>query len=792
MELINNLSLKKKIFGAFTLLFLVLVGSGLVITSSLFTASDDTKITNALGRQRMLTQAMSKSVLSYGMAQSRKKTIEQQISDLDRFITKMRGIYTEMVVKPAKATQLAISMDPSNEPHPAIPFPATFTRLVNEKVGEGRDFTVGIISDDPVNPKQVLATSTDREANEFLKKNPDKVFTKVYEDNGKLYMGLYTADLATVAACASCHTAMKGKEFKVGDMLGIRNYRLVFANDIGIGRSELNATLEEFDNGKKIFADTLNAVKNGGRYPLDLQMTQFATLERVSDPEVQNKLEKTENIFNAFLKSVTTMVDAEPNSDAYRKAQFEIITLGNQLRSSSSEAVERYAELSEASMESIFYAVGISTGVSLVLLIIIATFFSKSVITPLQNMSRSMEKAADGNLALEQFNVTSKDEIGILFGSFNRLMNGLKSFMDYSKEILAGNTERDSFNAQGEFDTALQDMLVQARERKEIAERERKQSEELQNKVDQMLKTVQAAAQGDLTQEVTVNGNDAIGQMGAGLSNFLKTLRSSISKIGQNSTMLTDSSSKLSSVSQQMAGNAEETSAQADVVTNASTQVNANMNSVAAASEQMSASIREIAENSSKAAKVANDAVEKAKQTNETVSKLGDSSAEIGQVIKVINSIAEQTNLLALNATIEAARAGEAGKGFAVVANEVKELANATAKATEEISQKIQAIQEDTGNAVSAIAEITDVINQISDISATIASAVEEQTATTNEIGRSVNEAARGSSEISENISGVAVAAKSTTEGATDTQVAATEMSKMASDLQELVNQFKY
>ena len=178
MELINNLSLKKKIFGAFTLLFLVLVGSGLVITSSLFTASDDTKITNALGRQRMLTQAMSKSVLSYGMAQSRKKTIEQQISDLDRFITKMRGIYTEMVVKPAKATQLAISMDPSNEPHPAIPFPATFTRLVNEKVGEGRDFTVGIISDDPVNPKQVLATSTDREANELLKKNPDKVFLR--------------------------------------------------------------------------------------------------------------------------------------------------------------------------------------------------------------------------------------------------------------------------------------------------------------------------------------------------------------------------------------------------------------------------------------------------------------------------------------------------------------------------------------------------------------------------------------------------------------------------------------
>src|SRR5581483_7458380 len=150
------------------------------------------------------------------------------------------------------------------------------------------------------------------------------------------------------------------------------------------------------------------------------------------------------------------------------------------------------------------------------------------------------------------------------------------------------------------------------------------------------------------------------------------------------------------------------------------------------------------------AARVATSAVRVAEVTSGAISKLGDSSIEIGKVVKVITSIAEQTNLLALNATIEAARAGEAGKGFAVVANEVKELANETARATEDISRKIDAIQTDTQTAVISIQEITDVIAKINDIQTTIASAVEEQAATTNEIGRNVSEAAKGTTEIAQ------------------------------------------
>ena len=168
-----------------------------------------------------------------------------------------------------------------------------------------------------------------------------------------------------------------------------------------------------------------------------------------------------------------------------------------------------------------------------------------------------------------------------------------------------------------------------------------------------------------------------------------------------------------------------------------------------------------------------------------------ESSTEIGQVVKVITSIAQQTNLLALNATIEAARAGGAGKGFAVVANEVKELAKATAKATEDISHKIEAIQTDTKAAVNAIASISGVINQINEISGTIAAAVEEQNATTNEMARNVNEAAQSSGEITSNIAGVAEAAQSTTRGATDTQKASQELVEMSTRLRSLVGKFK-
>jgi len=307
-----------------------------------------------------------------------------------------------------------------------------------------------------------------------------------------------------------------------------------------------------------------------------------------------------------------------------------------------------------------------------------------------------------------------------------------------------------------------------------------------------VLAQAEAIAAGDLTRDdLKVHSQDELGDLTTAINKMSGSLKRMILAITENAVQVASASEELNATSRQITANSEETSAQADVVSKAAQAVSQNLQTVATGAEEMGASIKEIAKNATEAAKIATAAVKVAETTTSTVSKLGDSSTEIGQVIKVITSIAQQTNLLALNATIEAARAGEAGKGFAVVANEVKELAKETAKATEDISRKIEAIQTDTKAAVEAIASISGVIHQINDISSTIAAAVEEQNATTNEMSRNVSEAAHGSGEITSNIAGVAEAAQSTTHGATDTQKASQQLVETSAELRRLVEQFK-
>jgi len=303
---------------------------------------------------------------------------------------------------------------------------------------------------------------------------------------------------------------------------------------------------------------------------------------------------------------------------------------------------------------------------------------------------------------------------------------------------------------------------------------------------------LQAVSGSDLTATVEVTSNDELGQMAGHLNQATHAVRTAMAAIAGNTHTLAATAEELSTVSDQIASAAEETAVQSGVVAAASEVISSNVMTVAAGSEQMGVSITEIARNATEGAQVAGQAVTLAATATQTIGKLGDSSVQIGNVVKLITAIAEQTNLLALNATIEAARAGAAGKGFAVVASEVKDLAQETAKATEDISLRVTTIQADTTAATAAIAEIGDIINTINAYQLTIASAVEQQSATTSEMNRNVTQAATGSTEITGNIAGVATAAQLTSAGVLQSQTAAAQLARMSADMLTIVTAFRY
>jgi methyl-accepting chemotaxis protein len=484
-------------------------------------------------------------------------------------------------------------------------------------------------------------------------------------------------------------------------------------------------------------------------------------------PELKAKIDAVGTMITDYFAQVDTITAALESkggaaaaykiisSKEYQDSLAKVMADIRDISTVKTEGAAKNMAAAAAAADNMKWLIGIMLVAALILSLIIVTLVNKSINDPITNLKNALADLASAKLDTEVKNT------------------------DYSNEI-------------GQMAKAVAELQVSLQHAAKLAEAERENNRVAAETTKEIGGIISAAAGGDFTAAVKVEGKEGFFlDISKQVNQLIETSRNAFRAISKNATSLSAASEELSAVSTQMSSNAEETNAQAGSASSAATQVSSNMQTVATGVEELSVSIREISSNAIEASAVATQAVNEARLTGDTMTKLGASSQEIGSVLKVISSIAEQTNLLALNATIEAARAGELGKGFAVVANEVKELAGQTSRATEEIGGNIANIQRDVQGAIDSIASISGIINKINDISGIIASAVEEQAATANEIGRSVAEAASGSTEIARNIDSVSTVSRNTTEGANNCQQAAQDLSRMAAELQSMVNKFK-
>ena len=446
MKKLNDLSLNMKIYMAFGVFLVIAIVAGVRIMNVVAKAKEDASITNVLGRQRMLTVEMIRETLAGSAPTSIARIVDQLVSVF-------RGVYTHDVIGAAKSKGLAISMTP-DAAGGAIPFPATLVRKAMEKFKEDA-FPVSIIAEKPINPAQTLKDEDDRQAWSELKKNPKKVFMARKEN----ILKIYTADLAIAEACASCHNTTQGTSYAAGDMLGIRRFDL---------RVSGKDPLAEYQLAKDVFAGTLKAAREGGMYFVKISRdSPTAHMPKIDDTSAQTMIGEIEKVFMEFTANAEKLSSLNPGSQAYDDVYNKVVLGADNLLVSSNKLTERYGVLADKNQGALASTLWISAAMMLLVIVLMGWYFIARIVRPIEEVADSLKGMAEGNLRVNQLQVDSSDEIGVLGTAFNGLLDGLKNFISHSGNILKGETHNEEFGVQGDFKKALDGMLSQAKTKKE-------------------------------------------------------------------------------------------------------------------------------------------------------------------------------------------------------------------------------------------------------------------------------------------------------------------------------------
>ncbi len=522
----NTSSIKVTTAFILTLGSLLLVMCSSVIFYSLSSSKHDSDIVDAAGRQRMLSQAMAKSIVAYALSRKGVQSLEAEVGDLDHYITRMRNLYTEKVIGPAKRAGIGLSMHPDQETAPSLPYPATFTHMLDRSFTDKVDMVVTLIAEDPINPKMGLRDSVDQEAFASLKANPGAIFSKAVEKDGKLYMRFYTADIATLPACAACHSQMTGKSFRPGGLLGVRRYEVLYANDAEEGRRRLNPDLKEYETAREIFTQTLAALKSGGRYPANLQMTEYHEYGGTKEKSILRTIDEVEAVWQRFDQAAQNLLQAEVNSDAYWRAYENVMTGANELRAVSNKLTGQFAAYASRNHERIFWSVILMVVLSLLIFAATYLIFNRAIIEPVTRLVEVANRIAQGDLT-QTTTVSGKGEIATLANALNTVSSNLNSMVSKIKSAARNLSDSTGqiVDVSQQMETGLERQVEQTQAVAGSMEQMEETSQEMSQHADE---AAGAAAQAS---EVAVEGGEIVRRSIDGMVQVSGTVTESAKKV---------------------------------------------------------------------------------------------------------------------------------------------------------------------------------------------------------------------------------------------------------------------